>query len=124
MMSTAPQVTPVRVLSVSADAGLSVSRELLLTEYGYAVTSALSKPQALELIESQRFELLILGSRLGAEICTELGRAFRGHNPRAKVVEVLVDSMAPPMNNPDAIVAGTDGPAALLQTIQAALGKR
>ncbi len=121
-MSTAPRVTPVRVLSVSADAGLSLSRELVLTRHGYTVTSTLSREHALHLIASHTFDLLLLGSKLGSEICTELGKAFRAHNPRAKVIEVLIDPMAKPMNNPDAIVAGSDGPVALLETIEAELG--
>ncbi len=122
-MSIAPRISPVRVLSASADPGLSTSRELLLRQHGYMVRTALSKAHALELLQAHNFDLLILGNSLSPDTCMELGRRFRAHNPRGRVIEILPVAGAPPMNQPDETVASLAGPDALLRTIEAQLGR-
>jgi DNA-binding NtrC family response regulator len=100
--------TPITVLSVSADPGLSRSRELLLINQGCEVKTSLSKSHAHELMQSQSFDVLVCGSRVARDVCLELAKDFRARNPRGKIIEILSSLWESPMNQPDAIAVGPE----------------
>ncbi len=99
---------PVTVLSVSADPGLSHTRELLLLNHGCEVTTSLSRTEAQRQIQSHSFDVLVFGNSLTPDVCQELAKDFRARNPRGKIVEILVASWGVPMNGPDAIAIGPE----------------
>jgi DNA-binding NtrC family response regulator len=94
--------TPITVLSVSADLGLSHTRELLLANNGCEVKTSLSKSHAQQLMQSQSFDVLVCGNSLVRDVCQELAKDFRARNPRGKIIEVLSARWNAPMNQPDA----------------------
>src|SRR5215469_10973288 len=95
--------TPITVLSVSADRGLSHARELLLVDNGCEVMTSLSKFHAQELIQSHSFDVLVFGNSLTSDVCQELAKGFRARNPQGKIIEILAANWKSPMNQPDAI---------------------
>jgi hypothetical protein len=105
MSNTSPHIT---VLSVSADPGLSHTRELLLINHGCEVKTSLSKSHAQELMQSQSFDVLVCGNSLTPDVCRELAKDFRARNPRGKIIEILVAQWEAPMNGPDAIAIGPE----------------
>ena len=96
------------VLSVSADPGLSHTRELLLRKQGCEVKTSLSKSHAQELMQSHSFDVLVFGNSLTTDVCQELAKDFRVRNPQGKIIEILVASWHVPMNGPDATAIGPE----------------
>lgn len=108
-MEAAQQISKrIRVLSASADAVLRQTRELLLVGEGCEVKTSLSKAHAHELIQSQSFDVLIIGNSLTPNACRELAKTFRLRNPRGKIIEILVATWDSPMNEPDVIVVSPE----------------
>src|SRR5689334_10368971 len=68
-----------RILSVSTDRSLLETREMLLHECGYEVTSALGASEAIKQVGS-KFDLLIIGHSMPHEEKRALVKAFRAHN--------------------------------------------
>ena len=67
------------ILSVSADKSLLESREMLLRECGYQVTSALDTSEAIKHCTA-KFDLLIVGHSMPHEEKQALVKAFRARN--------------------------------------------
>jgi DNA-binding response OmpR family regulator len=97
-----------RVLSASADAALAYSRELLLRSLGCEVKTSLSQSEAKALLESEHFDLLVLGNSLTPRTCRELAKDFRFHNPSGKIIEILSARWHDPMNQPDTTTVGPE----------------
>jgi DNA-binding response OmpR family regulator len=108
LTTAAQSARRVRVLSVSADPGLRAARELLLKQHGFDVVTSLSKTHARMLLETEPFDILLFGSSLTSETCTELAKEFRGRNPEGKVVEVLSAPWAAPLNHPDSVAVSPE----------------
>lgn len=68
-----------RILSVSKDKSLLESREMLLRECGYDVTSAYGACEGIEHCTT-KFDLLIIGHTMPNEEKRALVTAFRAHN--------------------------------------------
>jgi CheY-like chemotaxis protein len=68
---------PKRILSVSYDSVLLATREMLLQQRGYAVTSALGYTEALEHCRYGEFDLFILGHSIPHKDKLHLIQAFR-----------------------------------------------
>jgi DNA-binding response OmpR family regulator len=68
---------PRRILSVSYDAVLLATRQMLLEQKGYTVTSALGFREALEHCQSDRFDLFILGHSIPLKDKLHLIETFR-----------------------------------------------
>jgi DNA-binding NarL/FixJ family response regulator len=100
--------TPITVLSVSADRGLSYTRELLLLHEGCEVKTSLSKSHAQEMMQSHAFDVLVCGNSLAREVCQELAKDFRARNPRGKVIEILSSLWDTPMNQPGAVAVSPE----------------
>ena len=121
MEAIAPGKIAARILLATADPVLRHTRKRVMEGFGFEVQAGTTQEHALELINSERFEILVLGHTLSSPECTELARAFRQRRPGGRVIEIARDDSAQPLNNPDAIVVGMDGPAALKKTIEGQL---
>jgi CheY-like chemotaxis protein len=115
-MSATPQISKrVRVLSVSADAALRHTRELLLVGQGCEVETSLSKAHAQQLIQSHSFDVLIIGNSLSEQSCREFAKSFRARNPHGKIIEIVLADWDLPMNKPDGVAAGPEELVALIR---------
>jgi len=121
MNASAPKEAPIRILLATADAALRESRRALIESFGFHVSTSATETQALQLLQSDQFQLLILGHTLTSAECCKIAKAFRGRQPKGRVIEIARSMDSEPLNNPDAIVVGLDGPIALRETIEGQL---
>lgn len=111
-----------RILSVSYDANLLATREMLLAMNGHSVTSALGfsqASQAMGLCRVGTFELFILGHSIPHDDKLELIKIFR-QNCAAPVLS-LVRYGEPDV--PCDFHASPDDPGTFLKTVDEILGK-
>jgi DNA-binding response OmpR family regulator len=69
---------PKRILSVSYDPVLLATRQMLLEQKGYSVTSALGFTQSVEHCRNKGFDLFILGHSIPEKDKLHLIETFRG----------------------------------------------
>lgn len=72
-----------RILSVSYDVSLLATRQMLLLQKGYSVTSALGFSKAIELCRNGGFDLFVLGHSIPASDKVALIETFRDNCPAA-----------------------------------------
>ena len=72
---------PKRILSVSYDPILLATRQMLLEQKGYSVTSALGFREALEYCQNEGFDLFMLGHSIPEKDKLHLIVTFRGSCP-------------------------------------------
>jgi len=77
-----------RILSVSYDATLLATRQMLLEARGYAVVSALGFMSAADYCRTGTCQLVILGHSIPAEDKEELARIFRAHTSRRPILSL------------------------------------
>ena len=70
-----------RILSVSYDSVLLATREMLLKQKGYQVTSAFGFTESMEHCRNGRFDLFILGHSIPHKDKLQLINAFRDNCP-------------------------------------------
>ena len=70
---------PKRILSVSYDSVLLATREMLLEQKGYSITSALGFTQAVEHCRNEGFDLFILGHSIPDQDKLHLIETFRSN---------------------------------------------
>jgi CheY-like chemotaxis protein len=121
MEASAPKRLATRILLATADPVLRDTRKAVIENFGFDVKVSTTIQNALDLINSERFEILVLGHTLSSQECCKLARAFRQRRASGRVIEIARYEGAQPLNNPDAVVVGMDGPAALRKTIEAQL---
>ena len=111
-----------RILLASPNPVLSQTREALIRSFGFDVSATSGETDAFDMMEGVRFDLLlVIGHSLGSVGAARLAKAFRGHNPRGRVIEIAARPGLPPLNNPDAVVVGLDGPVALQSVLETQL---
>lgn len=118
MTASAQQEASIHILLATADQALRESRRVLIASFGFQVSASASEAEALRLLESQQFHLLVLGHTLTSHECCTIAKAFRRQQPMGRIIEIARSHDSPPLNNPDATVVGMDGPEALRQTIE------
>ena len=69
------------ILSVSYDVSLLATRQMLLQQKGYSVTSCLGFSKAIEHCRKGGFDLFVLGHSIPASDKIALIEAFRGNSP-------------------------------------------
>jgi DNA-binding response OmpR family regulator len=111
-----------KVLSISYDEPLLKTREMILTQAGYEVTSALGFPEALKYCNERAYDLVIMGQsipRRDKQSMLEKVRRFDG-------VPVLAFRLhgEEPMLGVDYSIENSEGPAALLSTIKKAVSAK
>ena len=111
-------IMPKCILSVSYDASLLATRELLLKMNGYDVTSALGFSRAIAHCHAGSFELFILGHSIPQDDKLELIKIFRQNciAPILSLDHFAEDTV------PSDFHASPDNPERLLKTVDQILG--
>jgi DNA-binding NarL/FixJ family response regulator len=105
-----------KVLSCSVDDDLRWLRERILVGAGCKVISSTDRREALQLLSSETFDVLLLGHSLSATSMDELCSAFRKSSLHGRIVAVA-GSGEPPRGNVDEVVHGLEGPEALIKAV-------
>lgn len=97
-------------------------RRLILEQAGYAVLSATSVSEALQLFHSNPVDLVVTDHLLGREVGTEMARQMKQAKPSVPIVLLSGTSSVPePLQYADAFLSKTEGPRELLALIQQVL---
>jgi DNA-binding NtrC family response regulator len=108
----------VRVLSLSSNPELQTLRNFVLMSEGFRVLSPSSKRQALETIEREFFDCMVLCHSLSQDSCNELAQAFKRRNPESCVIHIVPTSWTEKCANADVSIAGLDGPEVLIEAVR------
>ena len=106
-------------MSISYDEPLLVTREMMLTQAGFVVTSALGFTEALEKC-NRGFDLFMIGHSIPIKDKAALVAAIRKHS-RSPILSIRRHGFNP-LPEADLSVDAQDGPQALLDAVMAALG--
>lgn len=109
-----------RILLVSADANLGVSRALVLRDAGHEVTLAADRMGGERVLAANDFDLLVLCQTVASADCMALTEAFRKINLQGKVVAIVTGLFL--VIRADKVVQSLDGPHALLTAVEALAG--
>src|SRR3954447_25641268 len=93
---------PRRILLATKDPLLRHTRKEILTSFGYSVAAPTSDSGSLTLIQSERFDLLILGGTLAPSNKLQFATNYRKLQPRGRIIEIVLTLDDPPFGNPDA----------------------
>lgn len=108
------------LLLLSADHELALLREHALSQAGYSVTRAESSDEALRFL-NQSFDGLIISNFMLSKNLTEMTRLFRDRNPNSPIITVTKGKPQQVKLDADHAVSGEEGPAAMLEAVEAAL---
>lgn len=111
------------LLLLSADRELALLREHALNQAGYSVTRAESRNQALRLLK-QPFDGLVISYSMLNKNIAEMTQLFREQNPNSPIVTVTKGKWQRVKLDADHAVSGDEGPAAMLEALEAALAKK
>lgn len=78
----------VRVLNCALDEELRFLRNALLALYDCEVVAPKTPEDAIHEMQSRKFDVLLLCSHLGAEVCEKLGKEFRQFCPGGRIVAI------------------------------------
>jgi CheY-like chemotaxis protein len=107
-----------RILLATKDPLLRRTRHDVLISFGYHVAAPNGEGEALTLIHSEHFDVLILGDTLDPSHKRQFATKYRLHQPHGRIIEIVFTLGDPPFGNPDAAVVGLDGPRALQRAIE------
>jgi len=111
-----------KILSISYDEPLLTTREMILTQAGYKVTSALGFDEALKHCSARAYDLVILGHSIPRRDQQSLLEAVR------KFDGVLVLGLRlhgeGPVPGVDHSIENSEGPAVLLNAVKKGLGSK
>lgn len=111
-----------RILLVSADADLGVSRALVLRDAGHEVTLAADRMGGERVLAANDLDVLVLCQTVASADCMALAEAFRKINVGGKVVAIVSGLFL--VIRADKVVQSLDGPHALLTAVEALAGAR
>jgi len=111
------------LLLLSADRELALLREHALRQAGYSVTAADSRKEALRFLK-QSFDLLVISYSMLSKNITEMTELFREQNPHSPIVTVTKGKWQRVKLDADHAVSGEEGPAALIEAVEAALNRK
>ena len=108
-----------RVLSVSNDGVVLSTRNEVLAQAGYDVTTKIEAEQAVACLGERAFEVVVLGDSIQTSLRHQLARRFKATRPSTAVVMLFRNGEPPPpKGSVDALVGSMDGPEALLLAIR------
>jgi DNA-binding NtrC family response regulator len=114
-----------RVLSVSHDDVVLSTRNQVLVQAGYHVTTTTELEQAVACLTEQPFDVVVLGDSIQANLRHQLAGKVKATRPSTAVLMLYLPGEAPPpKGHVDAMVGSLDGPEALLAAIQGLLPER
>lgn len=106
---------PARILSVTYDQSLAVTREMLFASVGFQVSSALTIDQAIQFCATESFDLVVVGHSIPRErrqlLLQELRRLW------STPILALQRHGETPLTGADYIFDSADSPALLLETV-------
>jgi DNA-binding response OmpR family regulator len=111
------------LLLVSADRELALLRAHVLEHAGFAVTAAASRKEALDLLK-EKYDALVISYSTPGETIVEMAELFRQKNPNSPIITVAKGGWQDLGIHTDFAVTGEDGPAALIEAIEAALNRK
>ena len=111
-----------RILSISYDESLLITRQMLLEQAGYEVLSALGFTEALKHCHGERFSLVILGHSLPRSDKESLVAAIKT-DCNAPILSLRRHG-DPPVRGADHSIEAIEGPAALLAAVAKALKRK
>jgi len=112
------------VLLLSADPELALLRRSALAHAGFAVSRAGSRKEALQLLEKEKFDVLVISYSMSQESITEMAELFRRHNPNSPIVTVVKGKWQDLKIEFDAAVTGDEGPEALIEAVETVLNRK
>lgn len=111
------------LLLLSADRELALLREHALSRAGYSVAMADSRKEALHFLK-QPFDGLVISYSMLSKNLTEMTQLFRERNPNSPIITVTKGKWQRVKLDADHAVSGEEGPAAMLEAVEAALIKK
>ena len=113
--STGAETAARRILSVAYDQMLAATREMLFSSIGLYVASALTLEGAIELCQSQSFDLIVVGHSMPMDHRQSLAKGLRRHCDAP--ILVLHRPTEPALPEADYTFDSMQSPAALLTAI-------
>ena len=110
-----------RILSVSYDESLLVTRQMMLEQAGFRVTSALGFEEALEHCDSGKFDLLLVGHSIPLKDKRSLIKAAR-RSCKAPVLSIRKHGDVP-LPEADYSLDSLEDPKVLVEAIQSLLNR-
>jgi CheY-like chemotaxis protein len=107
-----------RILLATKDPLLRQTRKDVLLSFGYYVSAPVGEVEVLTLIQSEHFDVLILGDTLNPDNKRRFATKYRNQQPHGRVIEIVAAFGYSAFGNPDAAVVGLDGPLALQHAIE------
>ncbi len=111
------------LLLLSADRELALLREYALRQAGFSVTTADSSKDAVPLLR-QPFDVLVISHSMLSKNITEMTDLFREQNPHSPIITVIQGKRQRGKLDADYAISGEEGPAALLECVEAALNRK
>jgi CheY-like chemotaxis protein len=109
------ETTPASILSITYDASLAATREMLFTSVGFQVSSASTVNQALQLCANQDFDLIVIGHSMPLEQTRFLVKGLRLRcDAPLLVLQRPGESLVPGV---DYVFDSTESPALLLEAV-------
>ena len=112
-LETAPQ--PAKILSVANDMSLAITREMLFSNAGFQVSSALTVGQAIEHCAAEEFALVVVGHSIPRDQKLWLLKELRSHCT-TPILAMRRPGEAP-LIEADYTFDSTESPALLLETV-------
>lgn len=113
-----------KLLLLSADPELSLLRRHILAHAGFIVSRAISRKDALQLLEQEKFDVLVISHSMSQESILEMTGIFRVQNPNAPIVMVAKGRWQDLKIEFDSTVTGEEGPEALLEAVETVLNRK
>ncbi len=108
-----------RVLSVSQDDVVLSTRNEVLTQAGYDVTTTMEVERAIACLIESAFDVVVVGDSILPSQRHQLAKRIKSARPSTAVVMLCRTGEAPPPKGTvDAMVGSLDGPEALLLAIR------
>jgi PleD family two-component response regulator len=114
---------PERILLISYDESLLLTRRMILKQAGYEVTAALGFTESMEICSAeQKFDLIIMGYTIPRKDKAALVAAVR---PKCKAPVLSIRRGGDePLPEADASVDSLDGPIMLIEAVKAVISNK
>jgi CheY-like chemotaxis protein len=113
------------ILCVDDEANSLFLRKLVLQKAGYQVVTATSAKQALEILSTDRIDLVLTDQLMPSQSGTELARNIKATRPKLPVIVLSgVNELPPDASFADLFMSKVEGPVVLCQKISEVLSTR
>jgi len=113
------------ILCVDDEPNSLILRKLVLEKAGYAVLTASSVSQAMEVFAAADVDLVLYDQLMPGGTGTELAKQIKASSPETPVVLISgVNEVPPDATNADLFISKVEGPAAMCEKISSVLESR